>query len=60
MAAVHSTGRTPCLDLGVRLQPGALTTTGRVGRDDAGRAVRSSRLPAVVENAEINRLGVGA
>ena len=55
MAAVHSLAG-PLLGLGVRLLPGALTTTGRVGR--AMLAVLSQQpLPAVVENAEINRLG---
>lgn len=55
LAAAHAVAG-PLMGLGVRLLPGLMTTTGRVGR--AMLAVLASQSPpAVVENAEINRLG---
>ena len=56
LAAVYAvTG--PFMGLGVRLLPGLMTTTQRVGRAML-ELLRQEDPPAVVENAEINRLGV--
>ena len=46
----------PLMGLGVRLLPGLMTTTARVGRAML-QLLRQDDPPAVVENAEINRLG---
>ena len=46
----------PFMGLGVRLLPGAMTTTARIGRAMLA-LLRQDDRPAVVENAEINRLG---
>ncbi len=46
----------PFMGLGVRLLPGLMTTTQRVGRAMLA-LLRRGDPPAVVENAEINRLG---
>jgi len=46
----------PFMGLGVRLLPGAMTTTARIGRAMLA-LLRQGDPPAVVENAEINRLG---
>lgn len=46
----------PLMGLGVRLLPGSLTTTGRVGRAMLA-VLRMDDPPAIVENVEINRLG---
>lgn len=46
----------PLMDLGVRALPQLMTTTERVGRAMLALA-RQPEPPAVVENAEINRLG---
>ena len=46
----------PLMGLGVRMMPSLLTTTARVGRAMLALA-RQAHPPAVVENAEINRLG---
>jgi uncharacterized protein YbjT (DUF2867 family) len=46
----------PLMGLGVRLLPGNMTTTGRVGRAMLA-VLRMDDPPAIVENAEINRLG---
>jgi uncharacterized protein YbjT (DUF2867 family) len=46
----------PALDLGVKFAPQLLTTTGRMGRAMLA-VLRQPDPPAVVENAEINRLG---
>lgn len=46
----------PLMSLGVQLMPGLMTTTGRVGRAML-QLLRQDDPPAVVENAEINRLG---
>jgi len=48
----------PLMGLGVRLMPGLMTTTERVGRAMLA-LLRERDPPAVVENAEINRLGAG-
>ena len=55
LAAVYAVTR-PFMDLGVRLLPNMMTTTQRVGRAML-ELLRQSEPPAVVENAEINRLG---
>ena len=55
MAAAHALAG-PLLGLGVRMLPGLLTTTERVGRAMLA-VLRQQPVPAVVENAEINRLG---
>lgn len=55
MAAVHAVVG-PFMGLGVRLLPGLMTTTERVGRAMLA-VLRQQPLPAVVENAEINQLG---
>ena len=47
----------PVMGLGVRLLPRAMTTTARIGRAMLA-LLRQDNPPAVVENAEINRLGV--
>lgn len=49
----------PLMGLGVRLMPNVMTTTERVGRAML-RLLRQKNPPAVVENADINRLGDGA
>jgi uncharacterized protein YbjT (DUF2867 family) len=55
MAAMYSlTG--PLMGLGVQLMPNLMTTTERVGRAML-QLLRQGSPPAVVENAEINRLG---
>lgn len=46
----------PLMGLGVRLAPGLMTTTTRVGRAML-QVLRQPQSPAIVENAEINRLG---
>lgn len=46
----------PLMGLGVRLMPQLMTTTQRVGRAML-EVLRQDTPPAVVENAEINRLG---
>lgn len=46
----------PFMGLGVRLLPGAMTTTARIGRAMLA-LLRQGDPPTVVENAEINRLG---
>ena len=46
----------PFMGLGVRLLPAAMTTTARIGRAMLA-LLRQADPPAVVENAEINRLG---
>lgn len=46
----------PFMGLGVRLLPRAMTTTARIGRAML-QLLRQQNPPAVVENAEINRLG---
>jgi uncharacterized protein YbjT (DUF2867 family) len=46
----------PLMGLGVKLMPGLMTSTDRVGRAMLALA-RQANPPAVVENAEINRLG---
>ena len=46
----------PFMGLGVRLLPQAMTTTARMGRAMLA-LLRQADPPAVVENAEINRLG---
>lgn len=46
----------PFMGLGVRLLPQAMTTTARIGRAML-ELLRQDDPPAVVENAEINRLG---
>jgi uncharacterized protein YbjT (DUF2867 family) len=46
----------PFMGLGVRLLPAAMTTTARIGRAMLA-LLRQDNPPAVVENAEINRLG---
>ena len=46
----------PLMDLGVRVLPNLMTTTQRVGRAML-QILRQDNPPAVVENAEINRLG---
>lgn len=55
MAAAHALAG-PLLGLGVRMLPGLLTTTERVGRAMLA-VLQQQPVPAVVENAEINRLG---
>lgn len=47
----------PVMGLGVLLAPGVMTTTQRVGRAML-KLLRQQDPPAVVENAEINRLGM--
>ena len=49
----------PLMGLGVRLMPNVMTTTARVGRAMLA-LLRQKNPPAVVENADINRLGDGA
>ena len=49
----------PLMGLGVRLMPNVMTTTERVGRAML-QLLRQKNPPAVVENADINRLGDGA
>jgi hypothetical protein len=46
----------PLMGLGVRLLPQLMTTTERVGRAML-QLLRMDDPPAIVENAEINRLG---
>jgi hypothetical protein len=46
----------PLMGLGVRLLPQVMTTTERVGRAML-QLLRMEDPPAIVENAEINRLG---
>jgi hypothetical protein len=46
----------PFMGLGVRLAPALMTTTSRVGRALLALAAMPEP-PAVVENADINRLG---
>lgn len=46
----------PAMGLGVRLAPGLMTTTGRIGRAMLA-LLRQDEPPAIVENAQINRLG---
>lgn len=55
LAAVYAVAG-PVMGLGVRLLPGLMTTTERVGRAML-QLLRQDNPPAVVENAEINRLG---
>lgn len=55
LAAVYGVAG-PLMGLGVRLLPGLMTTTERVGRAML-QLLRQDDPPAVVENAEINRLG---
>jgi uncharacterized protein YbjT (DUF2867 family) len=49
----------PLMGLGVRLMPNVMTTTERVGRAML-QLLRQKNPPALVENADINRLGDGA
>lgn len=49
----------PLMGLGVRLMPNVMTTTERVGRAMLA-LLRQKNPPALVENADINRLGAGA
>ncbi len=49
----------PLMGLGVRLMPNVMTTTERIGRAML-QLLRQKNPPAVVENADINRLGDGA
>lgn len=55
LAALYSVGG-PFMGLGVRLLPQLMTTTERVGRAMLA-VLRQPDPPAVLENAEINRLG---
>lgn len=55
LAALYAVGG-PFMGLGVRLLPQLMTTTERVGRAMLAVA-RQTAPPAVLENAEINRLG---
>jgi uncharacterized protein YbjT (DUF2867 family) len=55
MAALYAVGA-PLMGIGMRLMPGLVTTTQRVGRAMLQLA-RQPSPPAIVENAEINRLG---
>lgn len=55
MAAMYAVAA-PLMGIGVRLTPALLTSTRRVGRAML-QLVRQASPPAVVENAEINRLG---
>ena len=55
MAAMYAVAG-PLMGLGVQLMPGLMTTTERVGRAML-QLLRQDDPPAVVENAEINRLG---
>lgn len=55
MAAIYAVAA-PLMGIGVKLTPGLLTSTDRVGRAML-RLVRQAAPPPVVENAEINRLG---
>jgi len=54
-AALYAIGA-PLMGLGVRLMPGMVTTTQRVGRAMLQLA-RQASPPPIVENAEINRIG---
>lgn len=56
MAAMYAVA-SPLMGVGVRLMPGLMTTTERVGRAML-RLLRQDDPPAIVENDEINRLGV--
>ena len=56
LAAIYAVAG-PLMGVGVRLLPNMMTTTQRVGRAMLA-LLRQSEPPAVVENAEINRLGV--
>jgi len=55
LAAVYAVAG-PVMGLGVQLLPSLMTTTERVGRAML-QLLRQDNPPAVVENAEINRLG---
>lgn len=55
MAAMYVVGA-PLMGIGVRLMPGLLTTTQRVGRAMLQLA-RQTSPPPIVENAEINLIG---
>lgn len=55
LAALYAVGG-PLMGLGVRLLPQVMTTTERVGRAMLA-VLRQPDPPAVLENAEINRLG---
>jgi uncharacterized protein YbjT (DUF2867 family) len=55
LAAVYGL-TAPLMGLGVQLFPGVMTTTERLGRAML-QVLRQDNPPAVVENAEINRLG---
>ena len=55
LAALYAIG-SPLMGLGVRLLPQLMTTTERVGRAMLA-VLRQPDPPAVLENAEINRLG---
>ena len=55
LSALYAMGG-PLMGLGVRLLPGVMTTTARVGRAMLA-VLRQPDPPAVLENAEINRLG---
>ncbi len=58
LAAAYAVGG-PLMGIGVRLMPNVLTTTERVGRAMLALLAQDNP-PAVVENAEINRLGARA
>lgn len=58
MAAMYAVAG-PLMGVGVRLMPGLMTTTERVGRAML-QLLRQDDPPAVVENDEINRLGVAS
>jgi hypothetical protein len=55
MAALYTVGA-PLMGIGMRLMPGMVTTTQHVGRAMLQLA-RQASPPAIVENAEINRIG---
>ncbi|MBC7988932.1 MAG: oxidoreductase, partial [Luteimonas sp.] len=54
-AALYAVGA-PLMGIGLRLMPSMVTTTQRVGRAML-QLVRQVSPPAIVENAEINRIG---